>query len=227
MQILKKIHSSLKVRGFWNTITLIILRFFLKFKFRKFDFWGQVETDEMNVPDEVRIHANSYQASNLVYFKSLFQDLDWQFKESSFIDFGCGKGATLVFASNLGFKKVIGVEFSPELAQTAIVNMQKFSDQHRGKINFEITIIDASQYEIPSSADCFYFFNPFDGFILDKVLQNILKSLEKYPRKILIVYLNALHNAVVEKYKFRKIKYIPREELDNYYSGGAYVYTND
>jgi ribosomal protein L11 methylase PrmA len=73
----------------------------------------------MNIPDEVRIHTNGHEASNLICFKSLFQDIDWQFKDSSFIYFGCGKGATLVFATNLGFKKVIGVELSPELAKNS------------------------------------------------------------------------------------------------------------
>ena len=227
MHILKKIQRSLKRRGFWDSITLIVKRFLIQLKFRKFDFWGLVETAEMNVPDEVRIHANKYEASNIDYFKKLFADLDWPYKNSCFIDFGCGKGATLVFATNLGFKKVIGVEFSPELAHIALVNMQKYSHQVGGKVNFEIINIDASQYEIPSYADCFYFFNPFDAFILEQVLQNIITSLEKYPRKILIVYLNGAHHAVVERYKYKKIKFIPKEELDIYYNDGAYVYTND
>ena len=227
MQILKKIQRSLKGRGFWKSISLAIKKFLIKFKFRKYEFWGLVETNEMNVPDEVRIHASKYEASNIDHFKNLFSNLDWHYSKSCFVDFGCGKGATLVFASNLGFKKVLGVEFSPELAHIALENMRKFSDQRGGKVDFEIVNIDASQYEIPSSADCFYFFNPFDAFILDQVVRNIVKSLEKYPRKILIVYLHAVHNAVIEKYMFKKIKYIPHEELDIYYFGGAYVYTNN
>jgi hypothetical protein len=35
--------------------------------------------------------------------------------------------------------------------------MEKLSDQHKGKINFKIVNIDASQFEIHSSADCFIF----------------------------------------------------------------------
>ena len=35
------------------------------------------------------------------------------------------------------------------------------------------------------------------------------------------------YNEIIEKYKFKKIKYLPPEELDIYYYGGAYVYTND
>lgn len=156
----------------------------------------------------------------------MFNNLDWQYKESTYIDFGCGKGISLVYAYELGFKKVIGVEFSPMLAQTAITNMQKFSLQKGGKIDFEIANIDASQYEIPTNADCFYFYNPFDAFILEKVMNNILLSLETNPRKILIVYINAIHNEVIEKFNFKKIRYLAPEELDFYYHGGAYAYTN-
>ena len=227
MLIIKKVRRSLKKRGLWNSITFVAKRLLLKFRFRKFDFWGLIEPIEMNVPDEARIHANRYEASNVDCFKNLLAGLDWQYNNSTFIDFGCGKGATLVFASNLGFKKVIGVEFSPELAHTALINLRKYSHHKGGNANFEITNIDASKYEIPCTADCFYFFNPFDAFILDQVLQNIVKTLEKYPRKILIAYLNAVHNTVVEKYNFKTIKYIPHEELNVYYDGGAYVYTNE
>lgn len=207
-------------------ISIILKRIIVKIKFRKFDFWGLVEPDEMNVPNEVRLHACKYEASNFDYFNNLFADLVWDFKSSCFIDFGCGKGATLVYASNLAFKKVIGVEFSPELAQIALKNLQKFSDQRGRKVDFEIINIDASQYRIPSYVNCFYFFNPFDDFILNQVLQNIADSLEEHPRKILIVYLNAVHNAVIEQYKFKTMKFIPHDELDIYYYGGAYVYTN-
>ena len=38
---------------------------------------------------------------------------------SVFVDFGCGKGRVMLLAARHGFKRVIGVEFSPELCQAA------------------------------------------------------------------------------------------------------------
>jgi predicted RNA methylase len=157
----------------------------------------------------------------------LFDKLDWPFHQSTFVDFGCGKGATLVYASELGFKKLVGIEFSSKLAETALDNLKKLSDQNGAKVNFEIINTDAALFDIPSEADCFYFFNPFDGFILNKVLQNITRSLEIVPRKILIVYLNAIHHEVIENYRFKKVKYLSPGELDIYLLGGAYVYRNN
>lgn len=223
---IKKIRRSLSGRGIFGTIMLIPRRYFLRFKFRKFDFWGQVEPREMDGSDDVKKHATKYEASNHVFFKKMFENIEWQFRNSTFVDFGCGKGASLVYAAELGFKKVIGIEFSSKLAETALGNMRKISS-HKGKdVNFEIVNIDAAQYKIPTDADCFYFFNPFDSFILDNVLQNITMSLEIKHRKILIVYLNAIHNEVFDKYQFKKVKYLSPGELDIYYYGGAYVYTN-
>jgi SAM-dependent methyltransferase len=222
-----KISRSLKGRGLLNSILLIPRRYLQRLKFRGYDFWDLVETHEMDGPDQVKQHATKYEASNPVFFKKMFDKLDWQIQNSTYIDFGCGKGISLVYATELGFKKVIGVEFAPKLALTAKNNMNRYSVQKGGKVNFEIINTDAGKYEIPSDADCLYFFNPFDAFILDKVLQNIIKSLEINSRKILIVYVNALHHEVVEKYRFKILKYIPTEELDIYYHGGAYVYSNE
>jgi predicted RNA methylase len=180
----------------------------------------------MDGTDDVKKHSAKYEASNPVFFKKMFENIEWPFKNSTFVDFGCGKGASLVYAAELGFKKIIGIEFSSKLAETTLDNMRKFSSQKGKKVNFEIVNIDAAQYKIPIDADCFYFFNPFDSFILDDVLQNITMSLEIKHRKVLIVYLNAIHNEVIEKHRFKKVKYLSPAELDIYYFGGAYVYTN-
>jgi SAM-dependent methyltransferase len=222
-----KIRRSLKERGIINSVMFIPRRYFQTFRFRKFDFGGLVETSEMDVPEELKKHAVKYEPSNHLLFKMLFDKLDWSFQESTFVDFGCGKGATLIYASELGFKKLVGIEFSPKLAETALDNLKKLSDQNGAKVNFEIANIDAALFDIPPDADCFYFFNPFDGFILNKVLQNITRSLEIAPRKILIVYLNALHHQVIENYQFKKVKYLSPGELDIYLLGGAYVYRNN
>ena len=136
------------------------------------------------------------------------------------------KGATLVYASELGFKKLGGIEFSSKLAETALENLKKLSDQKGAKVNFEISNIDAALFDIPDEADCFYFFNPFDAFIMDKVFQNIVSSLETKPRKILIVYLNAVYKEVIEKYGFKRVKYFSKDELDYYFYNGSCIYTN-
>jgi SAM-dependent methyltransferase len=226
VEYIGKIKRSLHGRGVLKSLMMILNRYYLRFKYRKFDFLDQIESDKLDGPAEVKQHASKYEPSNHLFFKKLFENIDWPYLNSTFVDFGCGKGATLFYATKLGFKKIIGVEFSSELASIAAENMKKVSSVRHHQVVYEIINTDAALYEIPSDADCFYFFNPFDAVILDKVIQNINKSLEVSNRKILIVYLNALHKQVIDHYGFRQIKHIPTSELDIYYFGGACVYTN-
>jgi len=181
----------------------------------------------MDGHDEVKKHAVKYEASNQIFFKKLFKNIEWHFKDSTFVDFGCGKGAALVYASGFEFKKLIGIEFSKQLSEIASCNLRKHMVKTGRIMDYEIINLDASEYIIPAEADCFYFFNPFDEFLLDRVLQNIIRSLEENQRKILIVYMNALHHVLVEKYGFKKIKYLSPKELDIYYTGGAFIYANE
>jgi SAM-dependent methyltransferase len=226
IRYLAKIRRSAKGRGILNSILLIPKRYFQTFKFREFDLGGVIDKHQLDGPVEVKEHAEKFESSNPVFFRKMFDNLDWPFQNSTFVDFGCGKGASLVYASELGFKKVIGVEYSSSLARIAESNMEKLSNKIGRKVENEIINSDAALYEIPSEADCFYFFNPFDAFILDRVIQNINKSLEINNRKILIVYVNALHNQVIEKYNYQIVKHFTTKELDIYYLGGAYVYKN-
>jgi len=227
LNFMTKVRRSLKGRGIVSSVILIPKRYIQRYKFRSFDLWGLVETQEMDGAEEVKKHATKYEASNLIFFKKMFQNLDWPFQNSTYIDFGCGKGASLVYAADMGFKKVIGVEFATKLARIASENMNKYAKLKDKKVSFEVFNIDASQFEIPLDADCFYFFNPFDAVILDLVLRNIVKSLDIRQRKILIVYLHAVHVDVIRKYNFNQIRYISPKELDIYYFGGGYVFTNN
>ncbi len=191
------------------------------------DLWGIVETEDLDGPEEVKKHASKYEGICLKMFRKLFHYVEWQYRDSTFVDFGCGKGAALVFASDFGFKKVIGIEYANQLSEIAIRNLQKHFVKTGRKTDYEIINADASKYEIPAETDCFYFYNPFDAILLDRVIQNIIKSLEEKPRRILILYANALHHEVIDRYGFKTIKYLPKSELDIYYEGGAYIYTNE
>jgi hypothetical protein len=222
----RKISRSIRGRGIFGSINLVLRQYYSRFRFRQLDFRGRIEPPELDGPDEVRIHAMRYEASNPEFFRKLFKDLKWNFEESIFVDFGCGKGASLVFASGYRFKKLIGVEFSKQLAESASENIRKHCEAIGRPIDYDIINTDAGTYEIPHNADCFYFFNPFDAFMLAKVLHNIVKSVEMNYRKVLIVYMNAVHSAVFDNFPFTRIKSLSVDELDIYYTGGAIVYTN-
>jgi SAM-dependent methyltransferase len=49
-------------------------------------------------------------------------------EDTSFVDFGCGKGRVLLVAATYPFRRVIGVEFSNDLCETAGENVERHSE---------------------------------------------------------------------------------------------------
>lgn len=124
----------------------------------------------------------------------------------SILDYGSGKGAALLKFREYPFKRICGVELSTTLADISIENFKKL-----GLTGIEIVNTDATQYVLLDDFNYFYFANPFSGNILDKVLQNIILSVEKKPRQVgLIYYHPKCHHQVMNTGRFQVIKEFKR-----------------
>jgi SAM-dependent methyltransferase len=104
-----------------------------------------------------------------------------------FIDFGCGKGRVVHQAAKRRFRKVIGVEISPALADAAREALDAKKHQHRCE-DVEIVVGDAREYRVPDDLSIVYFFHPFFGEVLDVVLAGIIASIDRNPRRVSIIY---------------------------------------
>lgn len=118
-----------------------------------------------------------------------FSHLDVQPGRSVFLDYGCGRGRALTVAATLPFRKVIGVELVPELLACARSNFAG-ARQRLACREAEFICANAADYPPPDDVDHIYFFNPFRGPILDKVVDAIRASWRRAPRPLTIVYLN-------------------------------------
>jgi SAM-dependent methyltransferase len=98
----------------------------------------------------------------------------------TFIDLGCGKGRTLLLASSLGFKQVIGVEFAQELVEIAKANLAKMK-----VTNAVVEHLDAAEYRFPDSDLVVFLNNPFLKEVMEKVVANLGESRTK---KLYVVY---------------------------------------
>jgi SAM-dependent methyltransferase len=179
----------------------------------------RVEIENPKIDGHVKYEPISHYS-----FQRMMKKIDWNFKQSTFIDFGCGKGAAILLASQYGFRKYIGVEYSPVLTGECKTNIEKFSKRTGRNINHDIICCDATKYEVPPEANVFYFFNPFHDEILDTILQNIEESLKTNARDILILYFNAMHKNVIEKYGYTVLSGEEKDKLNIWYSGGNYAY---
>jgi len=128
--------------------------------------------------------------------------------ESVLVDFGCGKGRVLLLAVLGGMKKAVGIEFSPQLCRIAESNINIVEKAIGARL--EITVIegDVTDYEIEDDQNVFFFFNPFDDVILEAVVENMKKSLQRKPREVAIVYYNPVHSHIMAQHFLLKNRYI-------------------
>ena len=123
----------------------------------------------------------------------------------TFVDFGCGKGRVVHQAAKRPFRRVIGVEISPALAEIARANLATRRHQHRCP-NVEIVVADAKEFRVPDDLTIAYFWHPFTGETLEAVLRGIVDSIDRHPRPVRLIYLGHHRAEVLATGRFRLLK---------------------
>lgn len=185
---IKMVFRNIARVGFFTTIQYVISDLLFDFKYR-IDTINTKMLDELEIDSPNKAHGRYYEGTNAYIFKTAFSHVRIDAPNSCFVDFGSGKGKAMFMAAERGFRKVIGVEFSIELVQICRKNLEIFKQKTKSKTQFEIIHLDAAEYEIPAEANLLFFSNPFDEALIAKVIDNILKSLEKFPREIVVMHL--------------------------------------
>jgi len=112
-----------------------------------------------------------------------------------FMDLGCGKGRVLFYTGLKGVKKVVGVESDPEAYQAACDNMARL----RKKFSpIEIINQDAAEADT-TEVTVFFMYNPFMPRTMRQLLEKIRLDLSQNPRRIQIVYYNALQHKILDE----------------------------
>lgn len=146
-----------------------------------------VELRELDVAGGNKRYGERYQPSPVYSLRRLLRRLDIHYPDYSFIDFGSGKGRTLLVAGELPFRQVLGVEFSEELHRKAEQNIERYPKRQAAHV--KTVHADATMATLPEDALVLYFFNPFTRPVLEKVLANIAASVADKPRPVLLIYL--------------------------------------
>jgi SAM-dependent methyltransferase len=106
----------------------------------------------------------------------------------TFVDFGCGKGRVLHQAACRPFRRVIGVEVSPTLAEIARTALAARAHQHRCQ-RVEIVVADVEQFVVPDDLTIGYLFQPFGDDTLATLLRGVVQSIDRNPRRVRLIYL--------------------------------------
>ncbi len=141
--------------------------------------------DQMGFNDS--FHYHRYEPTPYHALETLFNQ--YELKSSDYIvDFGCGKGRLNFYIHHLFHASVVGIEMNEMFYQEAIQNSKSYLKKHKhseDKLHFQCCL--AEEYQISPSDNRFYFFNPFSIQIFMKIINHILRSVEKSKRDIELV----------------------------------------
>lgn len=195
---LEEFFLSLRTIGFRRTIAVI----FSRLADMAFDWRYGVETIQTESLDRLRIPSSNaaagqrYQPTGSRALPRILRAAAIPI-EGTFVDFGCGKGRTLMLAAQAGFTRVTGIEFSPELAARARENLERFHARSGLRFTADVCCQDAAHYLIQPQEQVFYFFHPFDDTVLRPVMDRIEDSLRRHPRPAWIIYYLPRHAEVI------------------------------
>ena len=192
--------SSIRKRGLLGTADLgaAILEELL-FDFRHgTDTAGRLGLQSLSIASANRAWVTQYGPTKARGFRRLMKALKLP-KESGFVDLGAGKGRVLLEAARYGFRKIVGVEFAKELCQAARNNVSVFQQRTRLVADIRIVECDVVDYPIQADDNIFYLFHPFHEQVLERVLDNVCRSLQEMPRRISIIYNYPAHREVIDR----------------------------
>ena len=122
--------------------------------------------------------------------------------EFVFVDFGSGKGRTLLVASEFPFARIVGVELASELHQIAEENVRRYRPVRQQCRTFSLHCRDAAEYEFGPQPLVLFMYNSFGKDTLRRVLANLEASLRARPREAFVVYLNPQFEALLRNAPF-------------------------
>ena len=209
MDLLTNIWLHIQEKGLVRTISIIFNRmvdFHFDFKY-KTDTRNKISLNDLTVTGENKEHGSFYQPTMARSFNRLLERVPLP-PESVLVDFGCGKGRVLLLAVLRGIRKAVGIEFSPELCAIARKNINIVEQATGSRLDISVIEGDVTHYEIEDDQNVFFFFNPFDDVVLEAVVKNIKKSLQRKPREIAVIYYNPVHSHILDNAFLPKNGYI-------------------
>lgn len=111
----------------------------------------------------------------------------------TFIDLGCGKGRATIVASELHFKRILGVELSEDLAKTARANMEHVRSKSVGGSPIEIVQGNALKYDFPAGKVVIFMYHPFGRELMTELVRTLEARLNDRFEHLFVVYNNPVH----------------------------------
>lgn len=127
-------------------------------------------------------------------------------REDVFVDLGSGLGRAVLVASRLPFGRVIGVDIAESFNEVARANVEKNRSRLRCP-RVEIVTADATTWPVPPDLSVAYMYSPVLGELFDRIVANLLSSVDEHPRPLRLVYNYPVEHArLLESGRFRLLR---------------------
>ena len=134
-------------------------------------------------------HSQAYEPVSCAAIRELLNEAKkTEIEFDNFVDLGSGKGKACFYAAKkVGFRKIIGVEFSATLVEAANANVRSFTEKASNP-NICFINCDAAAFILPPGNSLIFLFNPFDKTVLSKFLKRNMNHFRR--TKSVIAYVN-------------------------------------
>jgi SAM-dependent methyltransferase len=149
---------------------------------------GRIAIEDLTIVSPDLDEAVWYEPMSITIFRAIMDTLAVDLARFTFVDFGSGMGRVLLLASDYGFKRIIGVEFAPELHEIATNNVKVYESRVGRRTGTETVCEDATRFSIPQGPLVLFFFSPFVGRVMARVIANISESYAADPRPVVLIF---------------------------------------
>ena len=199
-----------------NNFIIRYYNYFYNFLFKKINNIQLDKNENKNLVEE-KIksleHSTSLDTAWLLNLKKLYdlgkKKLD--IKNYHFLDVGCGNGIPLIYAyKKLPFKSYSGFDLVSNYIDITNENISNsIGNNHIVTFN-----ADASEYILDDKSYFIFMYNPFDGFVMKKFIENNYDNLTK--NKSIIAYSFYIQLDIINNYT-QNIETIDQYSLANCY----------
>ena len=174
-----------------------------------FDLQNGVQTSGL-IPGRYLKTGHAHDRHSTAYFgvaPSVFQALlkRWQrtkpvahIESFTFMDMGAGMGRAMLLASQHPFRKVIGIELNPLLAEIARRNLATWRSADLARASTQIVCGDAVNARFPSGPCLIFLFNPFGPAVIRRLLLRLAHIFSSRPGQLDLLYVNHEQEHLIE-----------------------------
>ncbi len=159
---------------------------------------GRVRLVGLSIPSQVRGTGHDYRPTPSRVFRWAMSVLPEPLNDRAFVDYGAGRGRVLLMASHYPFEKICGAEIARELHESCEMNIAQYPRSLMKCRDVECELGRATTFPTPGQRTVFYFFDPFDRSVFEKILARIARSYKRDRRELHLICIDMDEQKSVE-----------------------------